>query len=91
MMGRVSARFLRHVVTHGQNEHEALERIQRDGLVTWNPTDEQTHLEHWSVGSAKQTVLFVAIFRRRMPLLNVGIQQAGNADNARCPVQSITQ
>jgi hypothetical protein len=59
MMGRVSVRFLRHMVTHGQNEHEALERIQRDGLVTLNPTDEQTHLEHWSVGSVIKANCFI--------------------------------
>jgi hypothetical protein len=39
MMGRASARSLWHMVICGQKEYEVLERIQRNGLTTGNPTD----------------------------------------------------
>ncbi len=50
MMGRASAQSLWHMVTNGQNEHEALERIQRNGLATQNSTDKQIRMERRSVG-----------------------------------------
>ena len=58
-VGRASARSVRHMETHGQNEHGALERIQRHGSATRNPTDKQTHLERRSVGSAIKANCFI--------------------------------
>jgi hypothetical protein len=59
MMRKASARSVRHMPRHGENENESLERMARNGSVKQDPTEKQTNREHRSVGSAIKANCFI--------------------------------